>query len=135
MRLKILLLLIWFLATSCQDNLNNDSDSLSDTSISIDTIRYSDLERLFTNQCYQCHSEKEYSFYALNLDSYENIMAGSQNGQVVIPNDPINSLLYLKCAGEHSSGDRMPQGSPNYFDNNPDKLQLIHDWINSGCIE
>ena len=135
MRLKILLPLIWFLATSCQDNLNNDSDSLSDTSISIDTIRYSDLERLFTNQCYQCHSEKEYSFYALNLDSYENIMAGSQNGQVVIPNDPINSLLYLKCAGEHSSGDRMPQGSPNYFDNNPDKLQLIHDWINSGCIE
>tara|TARA_Y100000994_G_C15584839_1_gene398085 strand:+ start:443 stop:850 length:408 start_codon:yes stop_codon:yes gene_type:complete len=135
MRLKILLLLIWFLATSCQDNLNNDSDSLSDTSISIDTIRYSDLERLFTNQCYQCHSEKEYSFYALNLDSYENIMAGSQNGQVVIPNDPINSLLYLKCAGEHSSGDRMPQGSPNYFDNNPDKLQLIHDWISFGCIE
>tara|TARA_A100001011_G_scaffold369238_1_gene424367 strand:- start:11 stop:418 length:408 start_codon:yes stop_codon:yes gene_type:complete len=135
MRLKILLPLIWFLATSCQDNLNNDSDSLSDTSISIDTIRYSDLERLFTNQCYQCHSEKEYSFYALNLDSYENIMAGSQNGQVVIPNDPINSLLYLKCAGEHSSGDRMPQGSPNYFDNNPDKLQLIHDWISLGCIE
>ena len=135
MRLKILLLLIWFLATSCQDNLNNDSDSLSDTSISIDTIRYSDLETLFTNQCYQCHSEKEYSFYALNLDSYENIMAGSQNGQVVIPNDPINSLLYLKCAGEHSSGDRMPQGSPNYFDNNPDKLQLIHDWISFGCIE
>ena len=135
MRLKILLPLIWFLATSCQDNLNNDSDSLSDTSISIDTIRYSDLERLFTNQCYQCHSEKEYSFYALNLDSYENIMAGSQNGQVVIPNDPINSLLYLKCAGEHSSGDRMPQGSPNYFDNNPDKLQLIHDWISFGCIE
>tara|TARA_Y100000996_G_scaffold195937_1_gene153682 strand:- start:248 stop:655 length:408 start_codon:yes stop_codon:yes gene_type:complete len=135
MRLKILLPLIWILATSCQDNLNNDSDSLSDTSISIDTIRYSDLERLFTNQCYQCHSEKEYSFYALNLDSYENIMAGSQNGQVVIPNDPINSLLYLKCAGEHSSGDRMPQGSPNYFDNNPDKLQLIHDWISFGCIE
>ena len=135
MRLKILLPLIWFLATSCQDNLNNDSDSLSDTSINIDTIRYSDLERLFTNQCYQCHSEKEYSFYALNLDSYENIMAGSQNGQVVIPNDPINSLLYLKCAGEHSSGDRMPQGSPNYFDNNPDKLQLIHDWISFGCIE
>ena len=47
----------------------------------------------------------------------------------------INSMLYLKCAGEHSTGDRMPQGSPNYFDNNPDKLQLIYDWINFGCIE
>ncbi len=135
MEFKIKILSFWILVTSCQDNLNNDSNSLSDSSISIDTIRYSDVESLFTNQCYQCHSEKEYSFYALNLDSYENIMTGSQNGQVVIPNDPVNSLLYSKCAGEHSNGDRMPQDSPNYFDNNPEKLQLIYDWINFGCIE
>ena len=135
MQFKIQILLFWLLVTACQDNLSNDSDSTSDSSTGIDTIRYSDVETLFTNQCYQCHSEKEYSFYALNLDSYENIMAGSQNGQVVIPNDPINSMLYLKCAGEHSAGDRMPQGSPIYFDNNPDKLQLIYDWINFGCIE
>ena len=135
MQFKIKILLFWFLVTACQDNLNNDFDRISDSSTGIDTIRYSDVETLFANQCYQCHSEKEYSFYALNLDSYENIMAGSQNGQVVIPNDPINSMLYLKCAGEHFTGDRMPQGSPNYFDNNPDKLQLIYDWINLGCTE
>ena len=134
MQFKIKILFFWFLVTACQDNLNTDSDSPSDSSTGIDTIRYRDVETLFTNQCYQCHSEKEYSFYALNLDSYENIMAGSQNGQVVVPNDPINSMLYLKCAGEHSVGDRMPQGSPNNFDNYPDNLQLIYDWINFGCI-
>ena len=73
MQFKIKILLFWLLVTACQDNLNNDSDSISDSSNGIDTIRYSDVETLFAIQCYQCHSEKEYSFYALNLDSYETL--------------------------------------------------------------
>ena len=127
----LILIIFW----SCERNTVTEPSDNDDTSVITDTIRFADLNNLFRNRCYQCHSEKEYSFYALNLDSYENIMAGSQNGQVVIPNDPINSMLYLKCAGEHSTGDRMPQGSPNYFDNNSEKLRLIYDWINFGCIE
>ena len=59
MQFKIKILLFWLLVTACQDNLNNDSDSISDSSTGIDTIRYSDVETLFANQCYQCHSEKE----------------------------------------------------------------------------
>jgi len=100
-----------------------------------DTITFTALNSLFQNKCYHCHSESQYSFYALNLDSYENTMAGSQNGPVVIPYEPENSLLYKKCSGEYTAGDMMPQDDISYFDNHPEKLQLIFDWIYFGCIE
>ena len=62
-------------------------------------------------------------------------MLGSQNGPIVVPFDPENSVLYNKCSGEHIDGDRMPQDNFIFFDNNPDKLQLIYDWILYGCLE
>ena len=114
---------------SCNKNLDQD------TIATIDSIRFQDLTSLFENRCYSCHSEPEYSFYALNLDSYENTMLGSQNGPIVVPFDPENSLLYTKCSGEHIDGDRMPQDNVNFFDNQPDKLQMIYDWILQGCLE
>ena len=123
-------------SSSCEDDKisiqNSDQDTLITTN---DTVFFQDLTTLFENRCYACHSEPEYSFYALNLDSYENTMLGSQNGPIVVPFDPENSLLYTKCSGEHIDGDRMPQDNLNFFDNKPDKLKLIYDWILYGCLE
>ena len=137
--IPFILLLIWFVLltlifVSCEDNeelAEKDQDPIAN----VDTVRFGDLTTLFENRCYACHSEKEYSFYALNLDSYENTMLGSQNGPIVIPFDPENSVLYTKCSGEHTDGDRMPQDNLNFFDSHPDKLQLIYDWILYGCLE
>ena len=112
-----------------------DPNTDQDTLVVNDTIRFSDLTTLFENKCYQCHSEPEYSFYALNLDSYENTMSGSQNGSMVTPYEPEQSLLYTKCSGEHSSGQRMPQDDLTFFDEHPEKLKLIYDWIYFGCLE
>ncbi len=121
---------------SCEDNekiANSDQDQ--DTIAIVDTVRFGDLTTLFENRCYHCHSEPEYSFYALNLDTYENIMLGSQHGPIVVPFEPEQSLLYTKCSGEHTEGERMPQDDLNFFDNKPEKLQLIYDWIHFGCLE
>jgi cytochrome c1 len=130
-----LLVIMMFIVPSCEDSNNLSQNSDQDTLITNDTVLFQDLTTLFENRCYACHSEKEYSFYALNLDSYENTMLGSQNGPIVIPFDPENSVLYTKCSGEHTDGDRMPQDNLNFFDNHPDKLQLIYDWILYGCLE
>ena len=69
-------------------------------------------------------------------------MSGSENGPVVIPFEPYESLLYVKCTPqflENSSlitgGDRMPKDNESFFDNNPEKLRLIYDWIVGGCLE
>tara|TARA_B100001029_G_scaffold8083_1_gene5661 strand:+ start:613 stop:1044 length:432 start_codon:yes stop_codon:yes gene_type:complete len=121
---------------SCEDNdkiANSDQDQ--DTIAIVDTVRFGDLTTLFENRCYHCHSEPEYSFYALNLDTYENTMLGSQHGPIVVPFEPEQSLLYTKCSGEHTEGERMPQDDLNFFDNKPEKLQLIYDWIHFGCLE
>ena len=119
---------------SCEDPIEDDKNQ-EDNVIVVDTVRFSDLTTLFENRCYHCHSEPEYSFYALNLDSYENTMLGSIHGPIVIPFEPENSLLYTKSAGIHVSGERMPQDDTTFFNNHPDKLDLIHDWIYFGCLE
>ncbi len=137
---SILLFIFSVLSTvfviSCEDNekiANSDQDQ--DTIAIVDTVRFGDLTTLFENRCYHCHSEPEYSFYALNLDTYENTMLGSQHGPIVVPFEPEQSLLYTKCSGEHTEGERMPQDDLNFFDNKPEKLQLIYDWIHFGCLE
>ena len=136
--LTILLVVVW----SCEENKIIKQNEDEDTVVVLDTIRSTQLTNLFRNQCYQCHSEEGFSFYGLNLDSYENIMAGSENGPVVIPLEPNESLLYIKCTPEFlenpdliSGGDRMPQNNESFFDDNPEKLQLIYDWIMGGCLE
>ncbi len=136
----ILLFIFSLLSTvfiiSCEDNekiANSDQDQ--DTIAVVDTVRFGDLATLFENRCYHCHSEPEYSFYALNLDTYENTMLGSQHGPIVVPFEPEQSLLYTKCSGEHTEGERMPQDDLNFFDDKPEKLQLIYDWIHFGCLE
>lgn len=134
--LTILLVVVW----SCEENKIIKQNEDEDTVVVLDTIRSTQLTNLFRNQCYQCHSEEGFSFYGLNLDSYENIMAGSENGPVVVPFEPYESLLYVKCTPEFlenpdliSGGDRMPQNNESFFDDNPEKLQLIYNWIMSGC--
>jgi len=136
--LTILLVVVW----SCEENKIIKQNEDEDTVVVLDTIRSTQLTNLFRNQCYQCHSEEGFSFYGLNLDSYENIMAGSENGPVVVPFEPYESLLYVKCTPEFlenpdliSGGDRMPQNNESFFDDNPEKLQLIYNWIMSGCPE
>ena len=123
-RILIMSLLIIISCSEYQNNIESD-----------DEVRFSDLEGILTNQCYRCHSESQYSFYGLNLDTYENTMAGSIHGSVVVPYNPEESLLYLKCTDAPISGDRMPHDNPNFFMNKPEKLQLLYDWIQDGCLE
>ena len=126
------------LVTGCSEN----GDPEFETMDSRDTVKFSNLKNLFKNRCYSCHSEEGFSFYGLNLDSYQNTMAGSSNGPIVTPFKPNESLLYIKCSGEFlenpdldHGGNRMPEDDRDYFDENPEDLELIYNWINDGCLE
>lgn len=118
----------------CEDDNPQVDVNENEPVIEEDTIRFSDLRNTFKNKCYHCHS-REFSFFALEIDTYDNTMLGSINGPIVIPYEPESSLLYTKSAGLHSMGDRMPYDDNNFFDREPDKLQLIYDWILYGCLE
>ena len=61
----------------------------------------------------------------LNMDTYEGIMAGSQNGPVILAGNANDSLLVKKI----SSGE-MPKRGPKLT---PAQVQVIIEWIDSGA--
>ena len=52
----------------------------------------SQIQPIFNSKCTQCHGNSA----GLNLSSYENLMAGSMNGDVIIPYDHGASELWKR---------------------------------------
>src|SRR5688572_31624311 len=79
----------------------------------------SDVQPIFETRCDNCHMG-EYPSEGLGLDAYETLMAGSQNGPVVIPGKAEDSLLIEKVVeGE------MPKRGPKLT---PAQIQTLIDW-------
>ena len=82
----------------------------------------SEIQPIFNSKCTQCHGNSA----GLNLSSYENIMQGSNNGDVIIPYDYANSELWQRI----NSG-QMPPGNN---DLTYDQVNLIAQWIDEGAL-
>ena len=79
-------------------------------------------------RCLGCHGETR-PRRQLRLDTFDGLMRGSTNGEVVDVVDPPNSLIVLKIKGE-ADGDRMP---PNGDPLSPEFIALVEKWIGSGA--
>jgi hypothetical protein len=85
-----------------------------------------DVQPIFEMRCDNCHMG-DYPSEGLGMDSYETLMAGSQNGPVVIPGNAGDSLLIEKVAeGE------MPKRGPKLTSA---QIQTLIDWINAGALD
>ena len=82
----------------------------------------SQIQPIFFEKCTDCHGNSA----GLNLSSYENIMAGSNNGDVVIPYDHASSEIWQRV----NSG-QMPPGA-NDLSNS--QVNLIAQWIDEGAL-
>ena len=82
----------------------------------------SEIQPIFNSKCTQCHGNSA----GLNLSSYENIMQGSNNGDVIIPYDYANSELWQRI----NSG-QMPPGNNDLTDA---QVDLIAQWIDEGAL-
>jgi hypothetical protein len=60
------------------------------------------------------------------MNSYANILAGSDNGPVIIPGDSEGSILV-----EMLVQNKMPKRGPKLT---PPQVQLIIDWVNQGAL-
>ena len=60
------------------------------------------------------------------MNTYETLLAGSQNGPVIVPGDANDSLLIEKVV----EGD-MPKRGPKLT---PLQIQTLKDWINAGAL-
>ncbi|HCB02625.1 MAG TPA: hypothetical protein DEP19_09610 [Anaerolineae bacterium] len=84
-----------------------------------------DVQPILERRCTKCHGG-EFPSESLNLESYESLMVGSQNGEVVIAGDSSNSLLFEQI----ESGEMPKRGS----DLTAEQIELIRQWINEGAL-
>lgn len=96
-----------------------ESDSTS-------TVSYAnDIVPILEMRCFKCHGI-ETTKEGLDMLTYENLMAGSRNGPVLVLGNANESLLVQLIV----EGEMPNRGDPV----TPDELQLIIDWINQGAL-
>jgi nitrate/TMAO reductase-like tetraheme cytochrome c subunit len=78
---------------------------------------------LLQARCGTCHGTN--GMKGLEMTTYQSLMTGSQDGPVILPGDPTNSLLVQKQSG----------AQPHFGQLTPEELQLIIEWINAGAPE
>jgi mono/diheme cytochrome c family protein len=83
-----------------------------------------DVLPIFTQICVKCHGGEK-TQKSLVLKTYDDLMQGSENGPVVEPGDPGNSLLVDMIVQG-----KMPKNGPKLL---PRQIQTIVDWINAGA--
>ena len=86
----------------------------------------SEIQPIFNSRCINCHSGSD-AEEGLNLSSYNNVMNGGDSGDVVIPYDHANSLLW-----QYINSGFMPPGTNDLTDS---QVDLIAQWINEGALE
>jgi len=86
------------------------------------------IQTIFNANCTSCHINGGAYQQGLDLSSYDSLMAGSNNGAVIVPGDHANSLLWQKV----NSGTMPPGNNP---DLNSDEVDLIAQWIDEGALE
>ncbi len=85
-----------------------------------------DVLPILQSRCVNCHGGDRVE-EGLLMRSYAELMAGSDNGAVIVPGDAANSLL-----AELISNQKMPKRGPKLT---PPQVQVIVDWINQGALE
>jgi hypothetical protein len=85
---------------------------------------------LFSRSCVSCHRAEKHKG-ELRLDSYEQLMRGSEDGPVVVPGDPKSSDLMRRLRLPPSDDDSMPSDGDKPL--TPEEIQMIDHWIAAGA--
>jgi len=83
-----------------------------------------DILPLMQTSCINCHGGEKIS-KGLDLKTYDSLMAGSQNGAVLVPGDAAQSKLIQSV----QSG-KMPKRGDKLT---AEQIQLLVDWVNAGA--
>ena len=103
---------------------STDHESRLDATPSADISYSKDVYPILESRCSKCHMG-EFTSKNLNMETYESLMAGSQNGPVIVAGSARESLLAQKIL----TG-KMPKRGPKLT---PEQVQIIIDWINAGA--
>ena len=84
-----------------------------------------DVQPIFAGICVKCHSG-DAAPHSLVLTSYAEVMAGSENGNVIEAGDPASSMLIDKI-----TKGAMPKNGPHLL---PGQIKAIWSWVKQGAL-
>ena len=85
-----------------------------------------DVLPIFERSCVKCHGGQE-TKVSLVLKTYADLMQGSENGDVIVPGDPLNSVLI-----DMITKGKMPKKGPRLL---PAEIRTISDWVAAGALD
>ena len=98
------------------------------------TVSYqNDVVPILDKHCKSCHvpGEAGYVVSGFELGSYESLMKGTQFGPVVLPGDPLTSVLVMLIEGRVDPSLKMPHGDAT----TPSQQEIltIRRWVEQGA--
>ena len=98
------------------------------------TVSYrTDVAPILDKHCKSCHvpGEAGYVVSGFELGSYDALMKGTQFGPVVLPGDPLTSVLVMLIEGRADPSLRMPHGDASTL--TADEILAIRRWVEQGA--
>jgi hypothetical protein len=88
-----------------------------------------DLAPVIVERCIGCHGGADPA-QRLNLDTFAGLLRGGQNGKIVVPGNPKDSLLIQKLHGTAKDGQRMPLRDTPLA---KDVIAKFEKWVSEGA--
>ncbi|MBC8212696.1 MAG: hypothetical protein H8E21_16685 [Gammaproteobacteria bacterium] len=92
-----------------------------------DHLDFADVYPILEQRCLVCHHHPGAPL-GLSMETYQQLLKGSENGVIVIVGEPENSELMRRIKGD--AHPRMPFNGPPYLTEL--EIELIENWIDSG---
>jgi uncharacterized membrane protein len=92
-----------------------------------------DVVPILDKHCKYCHTPGQagYVVSGFELGTYETLMKGTQFGPVVLPGDPLTSVLVMLIEGRVDPSLRMPHGDATTP--TADEILTIRRWVEQGA--
>ena len=92
-----------------------------------------DVVPILDKHCKGCHVAEQAGYVVSGFDmtSYETLMQGTQYGPVIIPGDPLTSVLVMLIEGRADPSLKMPHGDAKPLD--PREIATIRQWVEQGA--
>lgn len=98
-----------------------------------DTSYAKDVSPILDKHCKSCHvaGQAGYVVSGFELTSYDTLMKGTQYGPVVLPGDPLTSVLVMLIEGRADPALKMPHGNATSL--GPEEIATIRKWVEEGA--
>ncbi len=91
-----------------------------------------DIAPVFKKSCIACHNATK-AKAKLNLENVSVMMKGSDNGEVIVPGNANDSLVFLQASHQEEEFMPPPKNKSNAPNLSPNELALLKLWIDQGA--